>query len=82
MHANGDALDSAVSPVAPRNDKDGLPDLTQPAVTPGGTFRYRITVPAAGTCFLHPHIDQAGMPGVIVYSSTTVNQRCDQYYNA
>ncbi|MET8429879.1 hypothetical protein [Nocardia sp. NPDC004860] len=40
MHANGDALDSAVSPVAPRNDMDGMPDLTQPAVTPGGTFRY------------------------------------------
>ncbi|MFE3257453.1 hypothetical protein ACFXPS_15025 [Nocardia sp. NPDC059091] len=40
VHANGDALDPAVSPVAPRNDMDGMPDLTQPAVTPGGTFRY------------------------------------------
>ncbi|MGW4248939.1 multicopper oxidase family protein, partial [Nocardia sp. NPDC004722] len=42
--------------LALRNDMDGAPDLTQPAVAPGGTFRYEFTVPDAGTYFFHPHV--------------------------
>lgn len=42
--------------VAMRNDMDGAPDVTQPAVAPGGTFRYEFAVPDAGTYFFHPHV--------------------------
>ncbi|MFE3190233.1 multicopper oxidase family protein [Nocardia sp. NPDC059240] len=42
--------------LALRNDMDGAPDLTQPAVAPGGSFRYEFTVPDAGTYFFHPHV--------------------------
>ena len=38
-----------------RNDMDGVPDLTQPAVLPGQTFPYEFTVPDPGTYWFHPH---------------------------
>ncbi|NKQ52880.1 multicopper oxidase family protein [Amycolatopsis sp. K13G38] len=42
--------------IALRNDMDGVPDLTQAAVAPGGQFGYEFTVPDAGTYFFHPHV--------------------------
>nr|WP_246351034.1 multicopper oxidase family protein [Nocardia barduliensis] len=42
--------------VALRDDMDGVPALTQPAVAPGGSFRYEFTVPDAGTYWFHPHV--------------------------
>src|SRR5262249_23050125 len=39
-----------------RNDMDGVPDLTQPNVPPGGTFDYEFTVPDPGTYWFHPHV--------------------------
>ncbi|MEC3954639.1 multicopper oxidase family protein [Nocardia sp. CDC153] len=42
--------------VALRNDMDGVPDVTQSAVAPGGGFRYEFVVPDAGTYFFHPHV--------------------------
>ncbi|MBF6228669.1 multicopper oxidase family protein [Nocardia abscessus] len=42
--------------IALRNDMDGMPELTQHAVTPGSGFRYEFTVPDAGTYFFHPHV--------------------------
>ena len=42
--------------IALRNDMDGMPDLTQPAIAPGGTFGYEFAVPDAGTYFFHPHV--------------------------
>jgi len=41
--------------IALRNDMDGVPDLTQPAIEPGGTFRYEFVAPDPGTYFYHPH---------------------------
>jgi FtsP/CotA-like multicopper oxidase with cupredoxin domain len=41
--------------IALRNDMDGVPDLTQATVTPGGTFTYRFTAATPGTYWLHPH---------------------------
>jgi FtsP/CotA-like multicopper oxidase with cupredoxin domain len=38
-----------------RNDMDGVPDLTQPAVARGETFTYEFTVPEPGTYWFHPH---------------------------
>lgn len=42
--------------LAIRNDMDGVPDLTQPSVPAGGSFRYQFTVPDAGTFWFHPHV--------------------------
>ena len=41
--------------IALRNDMDGVPDLTQPAIAPGGTFVYEFAAPDPGTYFYHPH---------------------------
>jgi len=37
------------------NAMDGVPDLTQAAVPPGGEFLYDFVVPDAGTYWYHPH---------------------------
>ncbi|MEO8681122.1 MAG: multicopper oxidase family protein [Vicinamibacterales bacterium] len=41
-------------PVPP--DMDGVPDVSQGAVPPGGTFAYEFDVPASGTFFYHSHV--------------------------
>ncbi len=41
--------------VALRNDMDGVPELTQANVPPGGTFDYEFVVPDPGTFWFHPH---------------------------
>ncbi len=41
--------------IALRNDMDGVPDVTQPAIAAGGSFRYEFTAPDPGTYFYHPH---------------------------
>ena len=35
---------------------DGVPDLSQPAVPPGGHFTYRLRFPDAGIYWYHPHV--------------------------
>lgn len=47
VHWHGIAIDNAM---------DGIPDVTQPAIAPDGTFEYRFTVPDAGTHWFHPHL--------------------------
>jgi FtsP/CotA-like multicopper oxidase with cupredoxin domain len=37
------------------NAMDGVPELTQEPVAPGGEFLYDFTVPDAGTYWYHPH---------------------------
>ena len=46
IHWHGIHLDNAM---------DGVPDLTQAAVPPGGTFRYAFGLPYAGTYWYHAH---------------------------
>lgn len=41
--------------LALRNDMDGIPGLTMPAVAPGAMFDYAFTVPDPGTYWFHPH---------------------------
>lgn len=38
------------------NANDGTVDVTQPAIEPGGTFRYAVTVPDEGMFWYHPHV--------------------------
>ncbi|WP_425562417.1 multicopper oxidase family protein [Microlunatus aurantiacus] len=42
--------------LALRNDMDGVPDLTMPAVAPGARFDYAFTVAHPGTYWFHPHV--------------------------
>jgi multicopper oxidase len=55
--------------IAIRNDMDGVPGLTQPAIPPGGRHTYQFTAPDPGTYFYHPHsgvqLDRA-LYGVLV----------------
>ncbi|GEP38118.1 putative oxidase (copper-binding protein) [Nocardioides psychrotolerans] len=41
--------------LALRNDMDGVPDLTMPAVAPEEAFDYSFVVPDPGTYWFHPH---------------------------
>ena len=41
--------------IALRNDMDGVPDLTQPIIEPGGSYLYEFVAPDPGTYFYHPH---------------------------
>jgi multicopper oxidase len=55
--------------IALRNDMDGVPGFTQPAVASGGLFIYEFTVPDPGTYFFHPHAGvqlDRGLYGVLV----------------
>lgn len=38
------------------NRFDGVPDMTQEPIAPGGTFRYTVTVPDSGFFWYHPHV--------------------------
>ena len=42
--------------IAIRDDMDGVPDVTQPAIRPGGSFTYTFTVADTGTYFYHSHV--------------------------
>ncbi|MEK6903519.1 MAG: multicopper oxidase family protein [Nanoarchaeota archaeon] len=50
---------------------DGVPDVSQPPVKPGETFRYELFFPDAGVFWYHPHIrediqQERGMYGMII----------------
>jgi FtsP/CotA-like multicopper oxidase with cupredoxin domain len=53
------------------NAMDGVPNLTQPPVKPGGTFVYEFTPKDAGTFWFHPHMRaseqvERGLYGVLI----------------
>jgi FtsP/CotA-like multicopper oxidase with cupredoxin domain len=53
------------------NGMDGVPNLTQPPVEPGGTFVYEFTPKDAGTFWFHPHVRaseqvERGLYGVLI----------------
>ena len=59
-----------------RDDMDGVPGLTQPAIKPGGTFIYRFTVPQTGTYFYHSHVGtqlDTGLYGPLIVTSPAAN---------
>ena len=56
------------------NDQDGVPDLTQPAIPPGGTFTYEWTAVVTGTHWYHTHMDGT-QEGKGLYGSLEVAPR-------
>ncbi|MGC5041144.1 multicopper oxidase family protein [Streptomyces sp. DT190] len=67
--------------IALRNDMDGVPDVTQKAIKPGGQFVYRFTVADPGTFFYHSHVGtqlDRGLYGPLIVddpSDTTAPRR-------
>ena len=62
VHWHGIRIDNAM---------DGVPDLTQAAVPPGGTFDYDFVVPDAGTYWYHSHFksteqEERGLYGALI----------------
>jgi FtsP/CotA-like multicopper oxidase with cupredoxin domain len=52
---------------------DGVPDVTQPAIAPGGSFDYSFVVPDASTFWYHPHFDAAAQVGYGLYGPLVVD---------
>ena len=57
------------------NGMDGVPNVTQPPVPPGGTFVYEFTPKDAGTFWFHPHLRaseqvERGLFGVLIVEDT------------
>jgi FtsP/CotA-like multicopper oxidase with cupredoxin domain len=54
---------------------DGVPDHSQPAVPPGGTFDYDFIVPDAGLFWYHPHVRSAVQVGEGLYGALLVESK-------
>jgi FtsP/CotA-like multicopper oxidase with cupredoxin domain len=54
------------------NAFDGVPDQTQPAVPPGGSFVYRLRFPDAGIFWYHPHVREDVQQDLGLYGSLFV----------
>lgn len=53
------------------NAQDGVPDVTQPAIPPGGTYTYEFVAEPAGTYIYHSHYNSAvqepkGLYGILI----------------
>ena len=57
---------------------DGVPDVSQPAVQPGGTFTYDFVVPDAGLFWYHPHVMSAAQVGYGLYGALLVEDPAEQ----
>ncbi len=54
------------------NRFDGTPMATQPAIAPGGTFRYVVTFPDAGIYWYHPHVREDSQQDLGLYGNLFV----------
>ena len=50
------------------NAMDGMPGISQPPVSTGGSFDYDFVVPDAATFWYHPHVDSAAQVGFGMYA--------------
>ncbi len=57
---------------------DGVPDVSQPPVPPGGTFTYDFVVPDAGLFWYHPHVMSAAQVGFGLYGALLVEDPAEQ----
>ena len=56
------------------NAMDGVPDVTQPPIPPGGRFTYEFTLPDAGTFWYHPHLGAPEQVGRGLYGALIVEE--------
>jgi suppressor of ftsI len=59
---------------------DGVPDLSQPAIPPGGRFTYRLRFPDAGIYWYHPHVREDIQQELGLYGNLLVRSGQDQQY--
>jgi FtsP/CotA-like multicopper oxidase with cupredoxin domain len=53
---------------------DGVPNLTQPPIPPGGRFAYEFEAPDAGTFWYHPHVRGSEQQGRGLYGALVVEE--------
>ena len=58
---------------------DGVPDLSQPAVPPGGVFTYRLRFPDAGIYWYHPHVREDIQQELGLYGNLLVRSGAEDY---
>jgi FtsP/CotA-like multicopper oxidase with cupredoxin domain len=59
---------------------DGVPDLSQPAVPPGGEFTYRLRFPDAGIYWYHPHVREDVQQELGLYGNLLVRSGAGEEY--
>ncbi|HET6701611.1 MAG TPA: multicopper oxidase family protein [Gemmatimonadaceae bacterium] len=62
------------------NRFDGVPDLTQAPVPPGGRFTYRIRFPDAGIYWYHPHVREDVQQELGLYGNMLVRSPHPDYH--
>src|SRR6266511_2692976 len=62
------------------NPDDGTPDLTQPAVPPGGEFTYRLRFPDSGIYWYHPHVREDVQQELGLYGNILVRRTAGEDY--
>ncbi len=62
------------------NRFDGVPDVTQPAVNPGETFRYEVHFRDSGIYWYHPHVREDIQQDLGLYGNMMVAPPNDDYY--
>jgi suppressor of ftsI len=62
------------------NRDDGTPDLTQPAVAPGGEFSYRLRFPDSGIYWYHPHVREDVQQELGLYGNILVRRTAGEEY--
>ena len=63
------------------NRFDGVPNVTQEPVRPGGSFRYEIVFPDAGIYWYHPHVREDIQQELGLYGNMLVRSPDPDYYN-
>lgn len=66
-----------------RNAMDGVPDITQPAISPGGTFVYEFDAAPAGSYLYHSHFGlqpERGLVGPLVVEEKKPHVEYDREY--
>lgn len=62
------------------NKNDGVPDVTQKAILPGGTHRYEVTLPDEGIYWYHPHVREDIQQDMGLYGNLLVEPRTTDAY--
>ncbi|MBZ5659335.1 MAG: multicopper oxidase family protein [Acidobacteriia bacterium] len=66
-----------------QNAMDGVPDITQPAIPPGGTFVYEFDASPAGSYMYHSHVglqQDRGLVGPLVLEEKNAHVAYDREY--
>jgi suppressor of ftsI len=64
------------------NRFDGVPELTQQAVSPGGRFLYHLRFPDAGIYWYHPHVREDTQQDLGLYGNILVRSPRADYFSA